>query len=183
MAKKKIVLPEIWQTSNKQPWVEALLTGVTVFKTRSLGIYVPPEGTIVLLHASTSLYPGWKNYKWTDNMDVQNLKRGGIVGIAILGKHVMASPRTMGKSWRAFKTRDGQGRPNYLAIEFQHIRRTPFIQCKGKQVPFHRADKEVVRRLNYTLRKYIIDLLHEYVLAKLLPKRKGEKAVKKFLAV
>jgi len=85
---------EIWQTTNQEPWVSALVDGVIAFKTRTSKPCVP-VGAPVLLHASTKVWPAWREFRnpimrrYAEAMTPST--RGRVLGVGIVSRICLAS--------------------------------------------------------------------------------------------
>jgi hypothetical protein len=147
-------MKEIWQTTNQQPWVQALSHGLITCKTRMSRPTVP-VGSVVLLHASKSrLWPYWKGLPWTEKLgDATTWDRGVVSAIATVAK-VDESDKVLTKAERRFWDvyyADGTFHYNSVgdyAVRFSDILplKKP-IETRGFQAPFARATKETVAKL------------------------------------
>jgi len=137
-------MTDVWMISNRQPWPEALLRGLISCKTRSVAVHLPPCGATVYLHASKALWRGWRDLWWVEKhgIDVPNLPRGGIVGVATLSENGLTRSIMQEKDAAYFYC--GW---NFCGAEqtmyFTDVRRTPFIPCRGAQVPTRKLPAEV----------------------------------------
>lgn len=159
-------MSEVWMISNRQPWVEALLCGLISCKTRSAGVHLPPCRALVYLHASKALWRGWRNLWWVEahGIDVPELPRGGVVGVATLiakgPTEVMMSVEDA--EYFSFEPWDDCDRRRLFyglsmssivaawgccageqTMRFENVRRTPFIACRGAQVPTRKLPPEL----------------------------------------
>lgn len=144
---------EIWQTTNQQPWVEALASGLIAVKTRT-SVPVVPVGATVLLHASKSrVWPWFKQLKWTKNMDSKKWERGQIVAVAEVAdvgpsQNVMTIKET--EFWNVYNP-DGTLWYNSVAewsVRFKNIRRLKCpVDAKGMLAPFARAKEATVKEV------------------------------------
>lgn len=141
---------EIWQTTNQQPWVEALACGLITVKTRVMQPVVP-IGATVFLHASKSrLWRFWRNLNWTTRMDPNSWDRGKIVAVAEVEDVGPSKEILKNKEWKFWNV-SGQNPWNSAAgwsIRFKNIHRlkTP-VEAKGFQAPFARAKKETIEKV------------------------------------
>lgn len=155
--------PEIWQTTNQQPWVYALSHGIITAKTRMSQPCVP-VGSLVFLHASKSrLWKYWQGLKWASEIDPKDFERGTIEAVAVVEK-VDWSDLVLKKG--EYKYWDVYENGNFVynsvgqyAIRFKNI--TPLkvpVAAKGFQAPFARAKEETVKRVlksNPELKSYL----------------------------
>lgn len=135
---------EIWQTTNQQPWVEAVLSGLTTVKTRTSKPVVP-IGAFVLLHASKTMWPEWRNLSWAEPWDPSKLNLGMVVGVA---RTCSVAPSEMLMTTRERKVFDVPwgNCAAYWGVKFDRIHRLPKpVPAKGFQAPFARARPETVR--------------------------------------
>lgn len=138
---------EIWQTTNQEPWVEALLSGKIGVKTRTSRPVVPLDA-FVLLHASKAMWRGWKDLLWTGDFDKSVLYPGCIVGVAKVADKGITS-RIITKDQRKWwDLKGGRNCAAEFAVRFKNIHRlkTP-VPTKGFQSPFCRAKDETVEAL------------------------------------
>ena len=144
---------KIWMMSNRQPWVEALLCGLIRIKSRSLNVALPPPGSIVFLHASKALWSDYRFLPWADKMNVQHLQKGGICGVArcIEVAPIWDLKYNYDNDSPLFDLyRDGEYWTCCLddqIIVFDHIRRLPFIPCRGVITPTTKLPKELMAEL------------------------------------
>lgn len=143
---------EIWQTTNQQPWVYALSSGLITVKTRTSKPVVP-EGAIVLLHASKSrLWPHWKNLDWTKGCDSKNWVRGAIEAVGIV--EAVGETRTILRSeeyyyWDVFNDES----PTWNCAAAYSVRFSKVMQLKnpvpvrGFQAPYVRAPKATINKV------------------------------------
>jgi hypothetical protein len=164
---------EVWQTTNQQPWVEAIASKLITVKTR-VGKPSIPEGAVVLLHASKArLWPDWKGLAWTKGMDPGTWDRGKIVAIGIVEKvgwteNVLqiaeykfwdVAPRKVTLRIPTFYQLPGEPKttvrtsPEYnsaaqWAVRFKNVQRLKNpVAATGRQTPFSRASKETIARV------------------------------------
>lgn len=146
-------MTEIWQTTNQQPWVEALALNLITAKTRT-SFPTVPIGATVLLHTSKSkLWPYWRGLKWTKNLDHTKWEMGKIIAIARVqkkGPSIEVLTREEEKFWDVYHD---SGKFYYnsvadFAVRFSLIKRLNVpVEAKGFQAPFARAKKEVIERV------------------------------------
>jgi hypothetical protein len=138
---------EIWQTTNQQPWVEAVLSGRTAVKTRTTSIHAP-LGAVVLLHASKHrLWPDWHYLSWADDIDLDALKAtmGCVCGIATIVDIGESEQMLTAREWKAFTFRNGGGCPAQYGVRFDDIRRLAVpVPIRGFQLPYARAKAETI---------------------------------------
>lgn len=147
---------EIWQTTNQQPWVEALASGLITAKTRTSYPTVP-IGAKVLLHASKSRL--WKYYKgltWTKDMDPKKWDRGTVVAVAEVAG-VGPSDRMLTRDeeafWDVYYTDSNGFTVNYNSVadwtvRFKNIKRLKKpVQAKGFLAPFARAKEDTIKEV------------------------------------
>jgi len=146
---------EIWQTTNQQPWVQAIVDGLITAKTRTTKPCVP-EGSVILLHASkSSLWRYWRGLKWVDKLKspIKEIPRGKVVAVATV-KKVGLSERVLKKGeykyWDVYNYVNEQGNLFYnsvarYAIRFSNVvsLKSP-VDAKGFQAPFARAKPQTV---------------------------------------
>ena len=160
-------MKEIWQTTNQQPWVNALADGIISIKTRTTAPIVP-LGAVVLLHSSkTSFWPHWKGLKWAKDLDVLSMPRGVVQAIAIVDKVDLTQELMTKKEYKFWNVDYVDRQGNHIrydssaefAVRFKNIiklKKPVFV--KGFQSPFARAKKktiEEVTRLNPSLRSIL----------------------------
>jgi hypothetical protein len=146
---------EIWQTTNQQPWVEALASNLISVKTRTSKPNVP-VGATVLLHASKSrLWPHWDKLKWTRGLDSKSWERGAIVAVAIVD-NVDWSDKVLTnneyKFWDVYwKSDDNTLWYNSVAqyaVRFSDIKRLEKpLETPGFQSPYVRAKENTVKAI------------------------------------
>ena len=148
---------EIWQTTNQEPWVSALVNGDILFKTRTSRPVVP-VGAKLLLHASTKIWPAWEHFT---NRTMQRyaslipqLRKetcGKIIGVGTVSLVCPTSrlPRSWSvKPWDV--TWGNCAAPWAWTCEAIVRLETP-VKARGFQAPFCRAKQEtidLVRELN-----------------------------------
>jgi hypothetical protein len=153
---------EVWQTTNQQPWVEALAAGVITAKTRS-SFPRAPIGATVLLHASKArLWPDWKGLgyllKRLPEKNPDKWDRGVISAIAVV-EAVGWSDKILKESeykfWDVYNTYNSVG---YYTVRFKNIvRLTKPVATRGFQAPFCRARQttvDAILRSNPELERY-----------------------------
>lgn len=136
---------QVWMMSNRQPWTEAVISGIISSKTRD-NLWIK-TGDLVFLHASLSLWSGWDRLSWTKGMDVKSLPRGVVYGLA----HVMQVGDTrliMPKADRVnFVVRDF-GTERFcgmsMTVLFDHVVKLPQITVRGLQQPSKKLPKELL---------------------------------------
>lgn len=144
---------EIWQTTNQQPWVEALASGLITVKTRTSEPVVP-VGATVLLHASKSrVWPWFKQLKWTKGMDPKKWARGQVVAVAevaAVGPAESVMTNKEAEFWNVYNP-DGTLWYNSVAdwaVRFKNIRRLKHpVEVKGMLAPFARAKDDTVKEI------------------------------------
>ena len=145
MAKPKF---EVWSMSNRQPWVEAVVRGYIHAKTRS-DIFIP-KGAIVFLHASKSLWSGWRELEWTSRLDMKTIPRGVVYAVA-RAKDIGDTGRVMPEGDREyFRMSSGQYVANWMSILFEDVIELPPVACNGTEQPTRKLKdplKEAI--LNY----------------------------------
>jgi hypothetical protein len=143
---------QIWMISNRQPWPYALTEGLITSKTRSAAVHLPPVCSTVLLHASKTLWRGWRNLWWVLGVDVRALPRGGVVAVANLAvkgptgiamppddrKYFDVEADTVGGRWSC---------AGPMTMVFSNIRPVAFIPCRGAQVPTRKIPDGVLDAL------------------------------------
>lgn len=141
---------EIWQTTNQQPWVEALAANIISVKTR-MSYPLVPVGATVLLHASKSrLWPHWKGLRWTEKMDSKSWGRGTIEAVAIVEKVDETAKVFKESEYRFWDVYERWGNIEYnsvgiYAVRFSNIQRLKVpIQTRGYQSPYVKAKPKVV---------------------------------------
>lgn len=144
----------IYQTTNQQPWVEALAAGLITAKTRIAEPHVP-VGATVFLHASKSrLWKDWPGLEWTKDMDMKKLDRGTIVAVATV-EAVGPSDQILTKAEKKFwdvrypygaGTTLGYNSVAPWTVRFTNIQRlkTP-VAVKGMLAPFARAKEDTIK--------------------------------------
>lgn len=127
---------EIWIMSNQQPWVEALLKGFMRTKTRKMTVTLPPADSLVFLHASKTLWPDWNMLSWRNEIDLKNIRKGGVCGMGLVEK-VGSTKEVMPKEDRKyFDLKLSWGScAGPQSILFKKVKEIPFIPCKGSRVP------------------------------------------------
>lgn len=134
--------------SNRQPWVYALLSGWITCKTRSPAVYLPPVGARVFLHASQALWRDWADLRWTYDLNVSQLPRGGVCGIATVaevGPTRSVMPDHERKFFLVQSPRSGCWNcADAVTIRFVNIRSIPFIACRGVQAPTRKLPIELL---------------------------------------
>ena len=134
----------IWQTTNQEPWVESVLSGRTKVKTRRSKPVVP-VGAIVFLHASKSMWPGWREIIWTNEIDKEDLHLGFIVGIAVVSAVGRSRDIFLQNEWKAFDMKYGGNCAAEWCVRFNHVSRLDIpVPTRGFQSPFCRAKLETV---------------------------------------
>jgi hypothetical protein len=147
---------EIWQTTNQQPWVEALASGLITAKTRT-SYPVVPIGAKVLLHASKSrLWPHHRGLSWTLGMDPKKWDRGNIVAVAEV-VNVGPSNRVLTRNeqmfWDVFYIDSGGAVVKYNSVaewtvRFKNIKRLKNpVPAKGFLAPFARAKEDTIKEV------------------------------------
>lgn len=152
---------DIYQTTNNQPWVEALAAGLIDAKTRTSKPHVKP-GTTVFLHSSkTKLWKDWKGLKWISKLSraPEDLEKGMIVAIATV-KEVGLTEQIMSKKDKKFwdvhvKYPTGSYGYNSCAewtVRFSNIKRLKVpVAVKGMLAPYAKAKPQtiaLVKKLN-----------------------------------
>jgi hypothetical protein len=139
--------PVIWQTTNMQPWVEALLSGRTTVKTRS-GRPAVPVGAVVLLHASkTKTFKRFDMFPWIGNIDFDALKAsmGCVCGIGVVKTIGHSLAIMTAKERKLFTSSDGEFCGATYGIKYHSLVRLKVpVPTVGFQAPFARAKPETI---------------------------------------
>lgn len=143
---------EIWQTTNLQPWIEALASNLISIKTRT-SFPVVPIGAIVFLHASKSkVWPYWSGLSWAAKLDPKNWDRGKIVAIAEVENVGLSNKIFKNTEKKFWEVEDDCA---YIwssiaewAIRFKNIHRLKIpVETRGFQAPFVRAKQETIEKV------------------------------------
>lgn len=133
---------EQWMISNRQPWVYALTQGWITSKTRSPNVYLPPVGATVFLHASKAIWSDWRCLPWCQDIDVNELPRGGIVAMATLAETGATNAVMPVNDHEFFECQWSDIQNDYrwncaqeVTMRFENIASIPFIACRGVRVP------------------------------------------------
>lgn len=142
---------EIWQTTNQEPWVEAILSKRVPGKTRTTKPIVP-IGVTVLLHTSKKRWPDWKWLKWSHEVNFSKLHLGHIVGIAKVSNVGLSSELLSAKDYNHWECLDNFSEWNCAAewtVLFSDVIRlkTP-VKARGFQAPYCRAKQETIDAIN-----------------------------------
>lgn len=160
-------MQEVWQTTNQQPWVEALAAGVITLKTRTSSPRVP-VGATVLLHASKArLWPGYKGLttliEKLPEKRAEKWPRGVVSAIGIVKEvgwtmdlvdlkreiNFWDVDEADGDCWSSIAS---------FGIRFQKVKRLKVpIAVRGFQAPFCRAPQttiDAILRFNPELESY-----------------------------
>lgn len=130
----------VWFMSNRQAWVQAVMDGLIHAKTRSQ-LFIP-EGAIVILHASTALWNGYKNLEWTAQYDVPKLPRGVICGAAIAERVGLSEFVMEERDYPYFTGKDGSWYAAPYSVRFSHVTPLPMVKCDGRQNPVKKMPQE-----------------------------------------
>jgi len=135
----------IWIMSNRQPWTEAVINGLISSKTRH-AIWIQP-GDLVFLHASVALWNSWRYLDWAKHLDVKNMPRGVVYGLAhaaAIGDTFLTMPEA---DRSKFVVRD-YWRERFCGMEttivFENVVRLPEIKVRGLQQPSKKLPPELV---------------------------------------
>ena len=144
-------MSDIWQTTNSQPWVEALACGLISVKTRTSKPVVP-VGATVLLHTSKSkLWKHWAGLSWIDQVGIRNLLRGFVVAVATIeavGPTKEIFKNSEYKFWDVYEHDGKWNSAAEWAVRFKDIQRLPnIIAVQGFQAPFAHAKTETIRKI------------------------------------
>jgi len=137
---------EVFQTTNQEPWVEAVLSGRVTAKTRTSKPNIRP-GDVVLLHASKSMWPGWRNIKWASGagVDPKRLHLGCVVGVATVKAVAPSREMLSAREARAWDLDNGRNCAAEWAVRFEDIVRLENpVPARGFQAPYCRAKRETV---------------------------------------
>ena len=158
---------EIWQTTNLQPWVEAIACGLITCKTRTSRPTVP-VGAVVFLHSSKSrLWPWWKHLSWTKDLNPKTWERGKIVAIARVenvGRSVDVMTKKESHFWDVRMDSDPMTFTEWNCVADYTVRFKDIVRLKipvavqGFQAPFaHAKQKTIVKVLkaNPELKSYL----------------------------
>jgi hypothetical protein len=139
----------IWQTTNQEPWVSALVDGAIKFKTRTQRPCVT-VGTPVILHASTRWWPALNEFRneimgaYVDCLNELRPNLGKALGIGIISQ---VGPTDECVDWNDLEPWDvtwGNCAAEYMwacdpVLKFKQ----PF-KIRGFQAPFARAKADTI---------------------------------------
>lgn len=136
----------VWIMSNRQPWTDFLVKNRLKAKTRDT-IYIKP-GDIVFLHASKALWSGWRNLAVVQDhdIDVSSLPRGGVCGVAKVGRVGKTDTTMPDVDYEMFEVRDGSHGWNCAmmnCVVFDMVLRLPLLECQSAQVPAKKLPVEL----------------------------------------
>lgn len=153
----------IWQTTNQEPWVSALIDGAIKFKTRTQKPCIP-IGSPVILHASTKLWPDWREFE-NEIMEPyivrirqskQNL--GMALGIGIISQVGLTQELCDFEDLIPWDVAWGNCAAEYMWACDPILRFTQPFKIRGFQAPFVRAKEETIEKmlnLNPEIKKWL----------------------------
>jgi hypothetical protein len=155
----------IWQTTNQEPWVSALIDGAIKFKTRNRRPHIVP-GTPVILHASTRLWPEWREFRnsimesYIEKLDRLKQNLGMALGIGIISQVDITAECYGWDDLEAWDVTWGNCAAKYAWACNPIYRFTQPFKIRGFQAPFVRAKKETVEKM-FDLNPEVREFLNE----------------------